>query len=68
VQAIIGRRSITFDKLYEIESVKQHQSGDTQMLIIASRNSHDRQKIIMVQSGPSRTYINERDNRSVGHI
>jgi hypothetical protein len=68
MQTIIGRSPVTLDTLHEIEPVEQDQSGDSKALIIALGNSQNRQKIVVVQSGPGGTHVNEGGDQSVGHI
>jgi hypothetical protein len=67
-QAIICRHTVTFDTLHEIEAVEQDQSGDPKALIVAPGNSHDGQKIVVIQTRSGGTHVNEGGYQTVGHM
>lgn len=66
-QAFIGGTPLPLDTLDEIEPVEQDQAGNSGPLVIALRNGHDRQKIVLVEPGPGGADIDEGGYSLVGH-
>ena len=66
-QTIVGGGTVTLDTLHEIEPVEQDRAGNAEAGIIPSCSRHDRQQVLLVQSRPGGTHINEGGDRLAGH-